>query len=66
MTPRDFRNAFLAAIKWKQDGFRTAALAILDEIYRLLNMRTTIYPRVATTGVAVGEQGVLHARWHAV
>jgi hypothetical protein len=45
VTPRDFRNAFLAAMQAERDAFRTA-LGFETRSYNFF-MRTTIYPRVA-------------------
>ncbi len=44
VTPRDFRNAFLAVMQAERDNFR-AALGFESKSYNFF-MRTTIYPRV--------------------
>ncbi len=44
ITPRDFRNAFVAVMKAEQDGFRTAT-GFETKSYNYF-MRSTIYPRV--------------------
>jgi len=45
ITPRDFRNAFVAVMQAERDGFRTA-VGFETKSYNFY-MRTTIYPRVA-------------------
>src|SRR5580692_2059869 len=45
ITPRDFRNAFLAVMQSEHDGFRTA-VGYETKSYNFF-MRTTIYPKVA-------------------
>jgi hypothetical protein len=45
ITPREFRNAFVAVMQSEQDGFRTA-VGFETKSYNFY-MRTTIYPRVA-------------------
>ena len=45
ITPRDFRNAFVAAMHSEHDGFR-AAVGFETKSYNFF-MRTTIYPKVA-------------------
>jgi hypothetical protein len=45
ITPRDFRNAFLAVMQAERDSFRTA-VSYETKSYNFF-MRTTIYPRVA-------------------
>jgi hypothetical protein len=45
ITPRDFRNAFVAVMKTEHDSFRTA-VGFESKSYNFF-MRTTIYPRVA-------------------
>ena len=45
ITPREFRNAFVAAMQSEHDGFRTA-VGFETKSYNFF-MRTTIYPRVA-------------------
>jgi hypothetical protein len=45
VTPRDFRDAFLAVMKAEQSGFRTA-VGFEPKSYTYF-MRTTIYPRIA-------------------
>ncbi len=45
ITPRDFRNAFLAVMQAERDDFRTA-VGYETKSY-IFFMRTTIYPRVA-------------------
>lgn len=45
VTPRDFRNAFLAVMESERDSFRTA-VGFEPKSYNFY-MRTTIYPRVA-------------------
>jgi hypothetical protein len=45
ITPRDFRNAFVAVMQAERDSFR-AALDYETKSYNFY-MRTTIYPRVA-------------------
>src|ERR1700722_9589074 len=45
VTPRDFRNAFVAVMQSEHDSFR-AALDYETKSYNFY-MRTTIYPRVA-------------------
>ena len=45
ITPRDFRNAFLAVMQAEHDSFRTA-VGYETKSYNFF-MRTTIYPRVA-------------------
>jgi hypothetical protein len=45
ITPRDFRNAFLAVMQAERDDFRTA-VGYETKSYNFF-MRTTIYPRVA-------------------
>jgi hypothetical protein len=45
VTPRDFRNAFLAVLESERDNFR-AAVGFESKSYNFF-MRTTIYPRVA-------------------
>ena len=45
ITPRDFRNAFVATMQAERDSFR-AAVDYETKSYNFF-MRTTIYPRVA-------------------
>lgn len=45
ITPRDFRNAFVAVMKAEHDSFRTA-LGFETKSYNYF-MRTTIYPKIA-------------------
>jgi hypothetical protein len=45
ITPRDFRNAFVAVMKAERDAFRTAT-SFQTKSYNYF-MRTSIYPRVA-------------------
>src|ERR1035441_7567889 len=45
ITPRDFRNAFVAVMQSEHDSFRTA-VGFETKSYNFF-MRTTIYPRVA-------------------
>ncbi|HME38376.1 MAG TPA: hypothetical protein VKG63_05370 [Steroidobacteraceae bacterium] len=45
VTPRDFRNAFLAAVESEHDGFRTA-IGFETKSYNYF-MRSTIYPKIA-------------------
>jgi hypothetical protein len=45
ITPRDFRNAFIAAMKSEEDGFRTA-LGFEPKSYKYF-MRSTLYPKIA-------------------
>jgi hypothetical protein len=45
ITPRDFRNAFVAVMQLEQDAFRTA-VGYETKSYNFF-MRTTIYPRIA-------------------
>ncbi|MEP6883838.1 MAG: hypothetical protein ABJC66_03715 [Gammaproteobacteria bacterium] len=44
ITPRDFRNAFVAVMKTEEDGFRTA-IGFETKSYNYF-MRSTIYPRI--------------------
>ena len=45
VTPRDFRDAFLAAMKSEHDSFR-AAIGFETKSYNYF-MRSTIYPKIA-------------------
>src|SRR5277367_4240979 len=45
VTPRDFRNAFVAVMKSEHDSFRTA-IGFETKSYNYF-MRSTIYPRIA-------------------
>src|SRR5271166_4422006 len=45
ITPRDFRNAFVAVMQAERDNFRTA-VGFETKSYNFY-MRTTVYPRVA-------------------
>jgi hypothetical protein len=45
ITPRDFHNAFTAAMKSEEDAFRTA-LGFESKSYKYF-MRSTIYPKIA-------------------
>src|SRR5260221_3533059 len=45
ITPRDFRNAFVAVMQSEHDNFRVAG-GFATKSYNFF-MRTTIYPRVA-------------------
>jgi hypothetical protein len=45
ISPRDFRNAFVAVMKSEHDGFRTA-IGFETKSYNYF-MRSTIYPRIA-------------------
>jgi hypothetical protein len=45
ITPRDFRNAFVAVMKSEHDSFRTA-LGFETKSYNYF-MRTNIYPKIA-------------------
>ena len=45
ITPRDFRNAFVAVMKSEHDNFRTA-VGFETKSYNYF-MRSTIYPRIA-------------------
>src|SRR5208282_6689277 len=45
VTPRDFRNAFLAVMESERDSFRTA-VGFETKSYNYF-MRSTIYPRIA-------------------
>jgi hypothetical protein len=45
ITPRDFRNAFVAVMKAEHDSFRTA-IGFETKSYNYF-MRSTIYPRIA-------------------
>jgi hypothetical protein len=45
ITPRDFRNAFVAVMKSEQDSFRTA-VGFETKSYNYF-IRSTIYPRIA-------------------
>ena len=45
IAPRDFHNAFIAAMKSEEDAFRTA-LSFESKSYKYF-MRSTIYPKIA-------------------
>lgn len=45
ITPRDFHNAFISAMKSEEDAFRTA-LSFEPKSYKYF-MRSTIYPKIA-------------------
>jgi hypothetical protein len=45
IAPRDFHNAFIAAMKSEEDGFRTA-VGFEPKSYKYF-MRSTIYPKIA-------------------
>jgi hypothetical protein len=45
VTPRDFRNAFLAVMESEHDSFRTA-IGFETKSYNY-DMRSTIYPKIA-------------------
>jgi hypothetical protein len=47
ITPRDFRNAFVAVMRSEHDSFRTA-VGFESKSYNFF-MRTTIYPKIART-----------------
>jgi hypothetical protein len=58
VTPRDFRNAFIAVMQSERDEFRTA-VGFETKSYNFY-MRTTIYPRVARQLGLLSLDGMLY------